>query len=456
MNDVGNQASNLLNLEQAADLAGVTTATLQIYVASGELTPDSSGLFQREDVLKIAEMQRGTVEEIRHKAIENLTAETVIARRAIEHLAKRYANLQSEIDSHTRAIAANDARLSESETRIHTLGDSLVTQSDRISNLQSQRDAEKRSLAKLQTDLEEQAKLIGLLKNVSELAKRQSEADQQTLKLHKQSIELLQSLVESHRQTIEEQSQIVAHVSAELAETRARVDGIIVQQMAKPLTENTENAPAGVDPSQIAALQEDIYKRLNKIQDSFDVLFQARSQITSVESLVHKTIAEQAEEIDRLRSESKNTKELVQALRDSMEELKDELRRFADVEKEPARASSKRVDEQPTIRADAVATPIKEKEETGPAPAQYGVIREIEFNTLIERMGYPRLDQQKDDGNIVVPHNDAIRKYLAKNELGCDPDEVEFRGITRAGWNMVQYQRVQRKSGRRGWIGANN
>lgn len=456
MNDVGNEASSLLDLEQAAELAGVTTTTLQIYIASGDLPADASGKFRREDVAKIAELQKGTVEEIRHKAIEQLSAETVIVRRAIEHIASRYANLQNDVDSHTRALASQDLRIAESEARVHTLGDSLLTQSDRISNLQSQSESSKRSMAKLQSELDEQAKLIELLKNVSELSKKQNETDQQTLKLHKQSIEILQSLVESHRQTLEEQTQMVGNVASELAETRARVDGLVVQQMALPTKEESDGASSGVDASQISALQEDIYKRLNKLQDAVDSVHQARSQIMNVENLVQKKASDHEEEIERLRTENQRMIELVQNLSQTVDDIKKQLKQVSVEMKDGARSRSKPAEEEPTIQADAVATPMKEKEEVGPAPAQYGVIREIEFNTLIERMGYPRIDQQKDDGNIVVPHNDAIRKYLAKHELGCDPDEVEFRGITRAGWNMVQYQRVERKSGRRGWIGANS
>lgn len=455
MNDVGNEASILIDLEQAAELAGVSTATLQIYIAGGDLAADPSGKFAKDDVLKLSELQKSTVDEIRHKAIEKLSAETVIVRRAIEHIANRYANLQNDVDTHTRTLASQDARVGEAESRIHAQSDSLMTQSDRISNLQSQSETSKRSIVKLQTDIDEQAKLIELLKNVSELGKRQSEADQQTIKQLKQSVELLQSLVESHRHALEEQTQIVSNVSSELAETRVRVDGIVVQQMVAPSTDKPEKAAPGPDAVQIAALQDDIYKRLNKIQDSLDSVTQARSQLMNVENLVQKNASDQVQELEQLRTENRQTKDLVRNLTETIDELKKQLKQVsAEVKKRPSAA-----EEEPTMQADAVATPMKdkkEKEEVNPSPAQFGVVREIEFNTLIERMGYQRVDNQKDASNIVVPHNDAIRKFLAKTELGCDPDEVEFRGITRAGWNMVQYQRVERKSGRRGWIGANS
>ncbi len=455
MNDVGNEASILIDLDQAAELAGVSTATLQIFIASGDLAADPSGKFNRNDVAKLAELQTNTVDEIRHKAIEKLSAETVIVRRAIEHIANRYANLQNDVDSHTRTITTQDARIAEAESRIHTQSDSLLTQSDRISNLQSQSETSKRSIVKLQTDIDDQAKLIELLKNVSELGKKQSDADQQTIKQLKQSIELLQNLVESHRQALEEQTQIVSNVSSELAETRVRVDGIVVQQMAAPSSEEPEKVQAGPDTTQIAALQDDIYKRLNKIQDSLDSVTQARSQMMNVENLVQKNASDHVLELEQLRTENRQTKDQVQSLTQTIDDLKKQLKQVsAEVKQRPGAAA-----DEPTIQADAVATPMKdkkEKEEVNPSPAQFGVVREIEFNTLIERMGYQRVDNQKDASNIVVPHNDAIRKFLAKTELGCDPDEVEFRGITRAGWNMVQYQRVERKSGRRGWIGANS
>jgi hypothetical protein len=74
----------------------------------------------------------------------------------------------------------------------------------------------------------------------------------------------------------------------------------------------------------------------------------------------------------------------------------------------------------------------------------------------MERMGYRRIDSYSPDeladtNTVLIPDDDNIRQFLARYELGCDVNEVAIASVTRGDWNMIQYQRVQGRSAKRGW-----
>lgn len=87
-------------------------------------------------------------------------------------------------------------------------------------------------------------------------------------------------------------------------------------------------------------------------------------------------------------------------------------------------------------------------------PLKYGVLREIEYNFLLERMGYKRIDDYDSNfkGDILVPNDDQIKEFLSSYELGCEIDEVEFVTVQRGDYQMIQYKRGQKSTGLKGWM----
>jgi hypothetical protein len=90
-------------------------------------------------------------------------------------------------------------------------------------------------------------------------------------------------------------------------------------------------------------------------------------------------------------------------------------------------------------------------------PVRFGIRREIEYNFLLERMGFRRLDSYTNDEladgrAIVVPNDAEIRAFLATYELGGIADEVEILTVHRGDFQMVQFQRVEKQGGLRGWM----
>ena len=87
-------------------------------------------------------------------------------------------------------------------------------------------------------------------------------------------------------------------------------------------------------------------------------------------------------------------------------------------------------------------------------PAKFRVKREIEFNFLLERMGYRRLDSYTNGERVdeKLPGDGEIATFLATFELGCEAEEVEVVSVQRGEYQMVQYQRVDKSSGIRSWI----
>jgi hypothetical protein len=88
---------------------------------------------------------------------------------------------------------------------------------------------------------------------------------------------------------------------------------------------------------------------------------------------------------------------------------------------------------------------------------RYGIRREIEYNFLLERMGYRRLDSYSNEElsggeNVNVPTDGEIQIFLAKYEVGGNPEEVEIVTVHRGEFQMVQYQRVEKAGGLRGWM----
>ena len=88
-------------------------------------------------------------------------------------------------------------------------------------------------------------------------------------------------------------------------------------------------------------------------------------------------------------------------------------------------------------------------------PAKFRVKREIEFNFLLERMGYRRLDSYaiEERVNDKLPGDEEIAEFFATFELGCEAEEVEVVSVQRGEYHMVQYQRIDKSSGIRSWIG---
>ncbi|MHB8635048.1 MAG: hypothetical protein ACYC96_01085 [Fimbriimonadaceae bacterium] len=87
-------------------------------------------------------------------------------------------------------------------------------------------------------------------------------------------------------------------------------------------------------------------------------------------------------------------------------------------------------------------------------PAKFRVKREIEYNFLLERMGYRRLDSYTHDERAQdkLPGDEEIAEFLAKFELGCEAEELEMVSVQRGEYHMVQYQRIDKSSGIRSWI----
>ena len=104
----------------------------------------------------------------------------------------------------------------------------------------------------------------------------------------------------------------------------------------------------------------------------------------------------------------------------------------------------------------AVTAPDDGKFENIPVttPAKFRVKREIEYNFLLERMGYRRLDSYTNDerASDKLPGDEEIAAFLATFELGCEAEEVEMVSVQRGEYHMVQYQRIDKASGIRSWI----
>lgn len=119
------------------------------------------------------------------------------------------------------------------------------------------------------------------------------------------------------------------------------------------------------------------------------------------------------------------------------------------------------IDEAPVLGKNGSESLAKEAqarfENTPPkSPAKPRVSREIEYNFLLERMNFRRLDSYAKDGKDIdklqVPTDEEIIAFLAKYELGCDSDEVEMVSVQRGEFLMIKFQRVERASGLRSWI----
>lgn len=112
--------------------------------------------------------------------------------------------------------------------------------------------------------------------------------------------------------------------------------------------------------------------------------------------------------------------------------------------------------EPPDAAAGEKTEPKKAANIPAAKPAKVGTKREIEYNFLLERMGYKRLDGYKPnepaEQKVAVPTDDEIRTFLGKYEMGCADDEIEMVAVQRGEFLMVQYQRVEKASGLRNWI----
>lgn len=100
------------------------------------------------------------------------------------------------------------------------------------------------------------------------------------------------------------------------------------------------------------------------------------------------------------------------------------------------------LEQQPAVSAE---TPVR-------TPVKAGIKREIEFNYLLQRMGFKRLDacspEELDD--FIVPTDADIRTFLGAYELGCPEDEVAIVNMQRGDYRMIQYHRVDKSS--RNWM----
>lgn len=170
-------------------------------------------------------------------------------------------------------------------------------------------------------------------------------------------------------------------------------------------------------------------------------------------------IESQGRELDQLRNavqSNAGTKD-IEARVNQLEEFNAALRAAVQGASDPkvlANAAPEPVNEilEKARKRSQVAPP-----EAPPTPAKIGVKREIEYNYLLERMGFRRLDSYTENelssSEILVPTDSEIKLFLAEHEMGCSVDEVEIVNVHRGEYQMVQYQRVEKPSaGLKGWI----
>jgi DNA-binding transcriptional MerR regulator len=254
----------------------------------------------------------------------------------------------------------------------------------------------------------------------------------------------------------------------------------VLRDQARVQTEQVADGAKNIE--ELTARLAEARTHLGELRDVVAGLIQAGDAATQTLEAQHRLLEEQNQVIDGLRAEQKESRQrinhLLDRLADAFFQVRSEPAEAAETPSAAAKPKPPSGPSKPASKASAPPEPdvepepsqelaVKETAPPAPAekakaanvpPAKVGVIREIEFNYLLERMGYRRLDaystEELDAGAVRVPDDDTIREFLSANELGCEVDEVDFSSVTRGGWQMIQYQRVEKKNGKRPWIAA--
>jgi len=233
-----------------------------------------------------------------------------------------------------------------------------------------------------------------------------------------------------------------------------------VEELSSSITESKSDTETESWQSKV----EDLEKTVSKLQEGDGA--QAMSLIASVQQM-NET---QGREVDTLRTTLNDVQKEVKKLASQVSQVVSQQNQFFEAlssaliqqghesaKSAPTNDGKKNSD--PKSEAKIEAAPEEKAaprfENKAPAsPVKIGVVREIEFNFLLERMGFKRHDEYGADyeGDIPIPNDIEIRAFIAKFELGCEPEEVEIVAVQRGEYQMVQYQRVQKGTGLKGWM----
>jgi hypothetical protein len=454
MIDVGTESADLLNIEKAAELAGMSVQTFQLYVSSGQIRAEKSNgkpaMFHRESARRIGDLQRETIEAIRHQAMEQLSAELVVMRQGLEALSHRADETGNAVEAHKATLTTHEATIRSQQDGIRAISDIVGEHTSKIDSAKAQIDGLRRAF----------------------------DADHGVIEKQRKAIEALHLVTDEQRKALHEQTRVVASLTTELKETRAKLDNL-QDQLLKGLSHSgklmTRSWLSSVSPSRA---NDEIATRITAMREAIDQALQAKEGVTTAADSLQKQATDQTRLIDAIKREQIEALRQLERLSDIVEDIKNapppapaHAEEKAEtpkpkklVKKEPVVVEEPKPVE-PEIEVEPIPTPTptppatpKPVEPDGPLPppAKFNVLREIEFNYLMERMGYRRIDSYSPDeladtNTVLIPDDDNIRQFLARYELGCDVNEVAIASVTRGDWNMIQYQRVQGRSAKRGW-----
>jgi len=369
--------SDLVNVNEAAVLAGVTEPLLRIYAASGSIliTRDEAGLehVSKADIDSLAVEHKKAIESARKASLDETLSQIVALRLAVSALTRqidKIASVEREPPSMKPVEDMLEKVRAENEKHAGTVANLQKMVEDTIGKAQTA----------LQQDMGKMFSTVGnLVDDVAALQRRQTQIDPDSAT----------KPIEKRLATAEQQlEQVAASVQRLLAESTRVQD-------------------------QIASVTKQNKKLVGSLLSALDANEPSAESAESPKASLKAPI-----DLDEPEEESPRRK-IAQAKLESAE----------------------------NGRETAVKVPVKP-----------GVKREIEFNYLLQRMGFKRLDayephELEEPGQPVLPDDEAIRKFLGTYELGCAPDEVAFVNLQRAEYHMIQYQRVEKAAANlRGWI----
>jgi hypothetical protein len=293
-----------------------------------------------------------------------------------------------------------------------------------------------------------------------------------------------------------------AHELNDVADRVRTIDGKVDSALSShsepdlsPIEKRVDDAHGRIDVIEAAAKfhksdEED--SRINSLEAKIDAsVTQSLQSAGTLQELVHA----QSRELDAARAELLSLRADTTGLRSSLEATRQMATRLEEAHKQlleglraaaapskPREVRGEAVVEEPVTRVSApidpkpapeesAATAAEAEEKALPSepnapkfnnvpvstPAKLGIKRAIEYNFLLERMGFRRYDSYSPDElageKVSVPDDDEIAKFIAKFELGCDPDEVEMVTVQRGDHQMIQYQRVKKAAGIKSWMG---
>ena len=291
------------------------------------------------------------------------------------------------------------------------------------------------------------------------------------------TVAALAAEVRSQAAVSEGLGEAIAAQRRELEVERTRVDAHEAAASKQQAMRAEDDKRVAEQAKLIEALAAELKETREELTDLGDFVARAiQSTTVSAGALAeqHKITADQARLIESLRADQEESHARIRKLMDNLAEAFGQVQPNGDATSPDKQTKSPPKDVPPKPPAEAApkaAVAVEPAPEAAGArskplpkntvaePAKVGVVREIEFNYLMERMGYPRLDaytpeQLVDAGGLSVPDDEKIKEFLSTYELGCSVAEVEISPVTRGSWQMIQYQRVAVKAGKRPWMGA--